>query len=708
MNHLSADKDRRILVIDDNPEILEDFRKILCPRQDLDPVLEASEAALLGSSTKAVRQIQFEVDSASQGEEGVGLVRKALAEGRPYAMAFVDIRMPPGWNGVSTTQKLWEIDPNIQVVICTAYADYSWDEIFEKIGSHDGLVILKKPFDTVEVLQLAYALTEKWWLHQQSQRKMGDLENRVAERTRELWQANQTLQAELVEHQRTEEAHARLATAVEQAGETIVITDANGAILYVNPAFERTTGYTCQEALGQNPRLLKSGKQEAEFYQRMWAMLSAGQVWRGHLINQRKDGTLYEEDATISPVFNPAGRIVNYVAVKRDVTREMALEAQYRQAQKMEAIGQLAGGVAHDFNNILAAFMMHLGLLRERPELDAEMREDLTELEAGARRAASLTGQLLMFSRRSVMQAKPLDLNEVVENLLRMLRRLIGEQIRLQFHASPALPRTHADAGMLEQVVMNLSINARDAMPQGGCLTLSTSVLELSAAQAAHYADRRPGRFVRLSVADTGTGMNKATFNRLFEPFFTTKEVGKGTGLGLATVYGIAKQHQGWVESVLGQGSTFHVFLPASNESAAQAAPVSDAKPICRGSETILLVEDEADVRTTITSFLRHYGYRVLGACNGPEALALWEKHRGAIDLLFTDMILPGGLTGLDLTAQLRKEKPGLKVVLSSGYSAALASAGNLAAHRITYLPKPAEPGPLAAAVRQCLDQSSA
>ncbi|MCX6905169.1 MAG: PAS domain S-box protein, partial [Verrucomicrobia bacterium] len=341
---------------------------------------------------------------------------------------------------------------------------------------------------------------------------------------------------DITERRQAEEAQARLATAVEQAAETMMITDANGTILYANPAFEKTTGYTRQEALGQNSRLLKSGKHDAEFYQRMWAMLTAGQVWSGHIINQRKDGTLYEEDATISPVFNAAGRIVNYVAVKRDVTREMALEAQYRQAQKMEAIGQLAGGVAHDFNNILAAFMMHLGLLRERSDLDAEIREDLQELESGARRAASLTRQLLMFSRRSVMQAKPLDLNEVIEDLLKMLRRLIGEHIRLQFHAGPALPRTQADAGMLEQVVMNLSINARDAMPQGGCLTLSTSVMEFNAAQAALDTDRRPGRFVRLSVADTGTGMNKATCDRLFEPFFTTKEVGKGTGLGLATV----------------------------------------------------------------------------------------------------------------------------------------------------------------------------
>ena len=515
---------------------------------------------------------------------------------------------------------------------------------------------------------------------------------------------------DITERRQVEESHARLATAVEQAAETIMITDAKGTILYANPAFERTTGYTCQEALGQNSRLLKSGKHDAEFYQRMWAVLTAGQVWSGHIINKRKDGTLYEEDATISPVINPAGRIVNYVAVKRDVTHEMALEAQYRQAQKMDAIGQLAGGVAHDFNNILAVFMMHLGLLCQRPDLDAEMREDLKELESGVRRAASLTRQLLMFSRRSVMQAKPLDLNEVVENLLKMLRRLIGEQIRLQFHAGPALPRTQADAGMLEQVVMNLTINARDAMPKGGCLTLSTSVIEFNAAQAALNADRRPGRFVCLSVADTGTGMDEVTLKRLFEPFFTTKEVGKGTGLGLATVYGIAKQHQGWVEveSVLGQGSKFHVFLPASSEAVVEAVPGSCAKPICRGSETILLVEDEADVRTTVASFLRHYGYRVLDASNGPEALALWEKHRTEIDLLFTDMIMPEGLTGLDLAAQLRKEKPELKVVLSSGYSAELASSGSLAAHRVTYLPKPAEPGLLAAAVRNCLDQPPA
>ena len=280
---------------------------------------------------------------------------------------------------------------------------------------------------------------------------------------------------DITERKRAEESHARLVTAVEQSVETIVITDASGTILYANPAFEKTSGYTRAEALGQNPRILKSGKHDAEFYRQMWAVLGRGEVWSGRLINKKKDGTLYEEDATISPVRDPAGKVVNYVAVKRDVTREAQLEAQLRQAQKMEAVGQLAGGVAHDFNNMLAVIRGNAELLlMDEEQFTADAREGLKHVVEASERAANLTRQLLAFSRKQVLQPQPLVLNEVIANLTKMLKRVIGENIDLQCHYAALLPHVQADPGMMEQVILNLVVNARDAMPQGGQLRVAT------------------------------------------------------------------------------------------------------------------------------------------------------------------------------------------------------------------------------------------
>ena len=390
----------------------------------------------------------------------------------------------------------------------------------------------------------------------------------------------------------------------------------------------------------------------------------------------------------------------------QDITDRKALESQLRQAQKLEAIGQLAGGVAHDFNNILAAIMMHLGLLQMNPALDEHTRQALKELEAAARRAANLTRQLLMFSRRSVLAVKPLDLNEVVENLLKMLRRLIGEHIDLRFDGKSNLPLVEADAGMLEQVLMNLAVNARDAMPKGGRITITTNLVELSAAEATLNLNRLAGRFVQLSVADTGAGMDSDTLKRLFEPFFTTKEAGKGTGLGLATVHGIAAQHKGWVEveSQVGQGTTFRVFLPATTHAPAEALPAQPPEPVQRGKETILLVEDDASVRQVVARSLRALGYKVYEAGNGQEAVTLWQIHGTEVDLLLTDMVMPEGMTGLELTERLQALKPGLQAVITSGYSAEIAHAGVPNKAGVSYLPKPYATKVLAQLIRDCLD----
>lgn len=391
-------------------------------------------------------------------------------------------------------------------------------------------------------------------------------------------------------------------------------------------------------------------------------------------------------------------------SMENEANREQA-EVRLRQAQKMEAVGQLAGGVAHDFNNILATFLMQIDLMKEEPNLSLEMGAALEELNKGANRAASLTKQLLLFSRRQVTLIKPLDLNEVLSGVIKMLRRILGEHIDLTIHGVPEPIWIKADEGMIEQVVMNLCVNARDSMPKGGRLTIGTEYAYLTESDCQTIDDRRPGRFVCLSVTDTGCGMSEEIQKRIFEPFFTTKEVGKGTGLGLSIVYGIARQHRGWIEvqSKLGAGSVFRVFLPVSKRNqAAEPEPVVLEKVL--GNECVLLVEDDAYLMKASSETLKRLGYEVLEAVDGVEAMEQWNRHKDRIALLLTDMVLPNGMNGLDLANQFRGNKPGLKVIISSGYSLDLIQMNTEEQRKIRFLAKPYQVAALASVVRKCLD----
>jgi PAS domain S-box-containing protein len=407
-----------------------------------------------------------------------------------------------------------------------------------------------------------------------------------------------------------------------------------------------------------------------------------------------------------TPLFDADGKIDGMVATVEDVSERLALEAQLRQSQKMESVGQLAAGVAHDINNILTIIQGHTGLLLNttRPHTDAA--KSLEQILAASDRAASFIRQLLLFSRKQVVQTKILDLNAVLGNMGSMLPRLLGEDITLETQYQSELPCIDADTGMIEQIVMNLAINARDAMPKGGKLVVTSSTTETDAAYQRQHPEARTGKFVCLTVTDTGCGMERWLLQRIFEPFFTTKEVGKGTGLGLATVYGIVKQHQGWIEvqSEVGVGTTFKVFLPiAATNLEKSAQTVAKPQAIRGGEETILFVEDEPTLLALGQMLLRRYGYQVLSASSGAEALRVWEQQHGQIDLLLTDLIMPGGVRGSDLAAELRKRKPALKVIYTSGYSAELAGK-DFAQGDIVFLAKPYPPHQLAFAVRKCLD----
>jgi len=417
-----------------------------------------------------------------------------------------------------------------------------------------------------------------------------------------------------------------------------------------------------------------------------------------------------------SIVKDPQGRTIKTYGVNQDITEQKHAEetrskllAQLQHAQKMEAVGHLAGGVAHDFNNILAALTMQLELLQHDEEFPATAKDRLEELRPQVDRATALTRQLLLFARRGVMQRQVLDLQSLIANLLKMLGRLIGEHIRLSFQVGDAALWVDADPGMLEQVVTNLVVNARDAMPRGGLIDLDARLVDVDEPQVAANPEARLGRFVCLSVRDTGSGMDEHTRQRLFEPFFTTKAVGQGTGLGLATVQGIVNQHEGWieVESELGQGSCFHVFLPLAAASVTADGGAEAAAPVPGGSETILLVEDEDAVRRLMVRVLERHGYHVLQAGHGQEALKLWNTEAESIDLLVTDMVMPEGLDGFELATQVRQRRAELPVIIMTGYSAEVMGRGLKLPPRTAFLQKPFAAPQILHTVRQLLDQAT-
>lgn len=466
------------------------------------------------------------------------------------------------------------------------------------------------------------------------------------------------------------EERARLATAIEQSPETIVITDAEGTIVYVNPAFERITGYKEEESLGTKPSILKSGKQDAEFYRELWETITGGLVWSGHLINRKKDGSLYEEEATISPVKDSTGAIVNYVAVKRDVTREVSLQKQLLQSQKMEAIGTLAGGVAHDFNNLLQVVIGFSELLIQNTREDSSEHSDLQNILRAARNGAELVRGLLTFSRKVETKFQPLQINKSIAHIIRILERTFPRTIDIRTSLAPDLSEINADATQIEQVLMNLSLNARDAMPDGGTLTFETSNVTLDRAWCRLHLGFTEGGHVRLIISDTGHGMTRDTAERIFEPFFTTKQIGSGTGLGLAIVYGVIQQHNGSIrcDSTPGKGTSFEIYFRAVDGGEKLCEVENVAIPEAVGTGTLLLADDEESIRVLGSRILAQAGYEVLLAGDGSEALELYRKEQERISLVILDLSMPS-MDGRNCLREIMSMHGRAKVLIMSGYA---------------------------------------
>jgi len=486
----------------------------------------------------------------------------------------------------------------------------------------------------------------------------------------------------------------------------VVATDARGVITYVNDKFCAISQFRREELVGQTHKVVNSGHHPPEFFAQLWQTISKARPWHDEICNRAKDGSIFWVATTIVPFLDVRGRPFRYISIRADITQSKKLGEQLLQSQKLEAIGRLSGGVAHDFNNILTVIQGNVALLDMAAGLTAEERESLVDIKAGVERAAGLTRQLLAFSRRQTMQLADLDVNQVVATMARMFHRIVGEdiQIRLRYAQHPANVR--ADSGMLEQLLMNLVVNSRDAMPTGGTLTIETSLAEFDAHNLSYNPEAQPGSFVCLRVCDTGCGIPPEVLPRIFEPFFTTKDVGKGTGLGLATVYGIVQQHHGWVtvETEAGQGTTFRIYIPRLREPRPLPPVPPPVSTMSAGSETILLVEDEASLRTLAKKILVRLGYNVLEAASGVKALAIWAENREAISLVLTDLVMPDGLSGLELAEQLRRDKPGIKIIYTSGYSAETAGKDFPLQEGVNFLSKPFVPQRLTAMIRQTLD----
>ncbi len=503
-----------------------------------------------------------------------------------------------------------------------------------------------------------------------------------------------------------QQSEKRFRSLIENASDMITVLNLDGTARFVSPSVERVLGYQSAALLGQNvveiahPEDL--GQAQAALRRILTHPAKPG-AFEGRF--RHRDGS-YRRIQVIARFVAEEGGQSSIILNARDVTESRALEEQFRQAQKMEAIGQLAGGVAHDFNNLLAVIQMQVELLKLETSMTPEQQDSTNEIGKAAQRAANLTRQLLMFSRRQALKPRDLDLNEVVSNVSKMLQRLLGEDVRMQVNYAPQQLFVHADQIMVDQVLLNLAVNSRDAMPTGGRLIIETTKVEFDEATALQSPPARAGIFACLSVSDTGKGIPPEILPHIFEPFFTTKDVGKGTGLGLATVFGVVQQHQGWitVQSAPEVGTTFRVYLPLLHGGRLETGAELTLAMAARGTETVLLVEDEASLRTLVRNVLTRVGYRVLEAATGITALELWKQHQSEIKLLLTDMVMPDGLSGRELAARLQADNPALKVIYTSGYSQDIAGADFPLREGENFIAKPFQATKLAELVRTRLD----
>ncbi len=692
----------RILVIDDNTSIHEDFRKILMTPATHYDHLKDMESALFGSPAPTIPSAVYEVDCASQGKEGLEMVREAISAGLPYAVAFVDVRMPPGWDGIETISHLWRECPDLQVVLCTAYSDYSWQEIQQELGSNDSLLILKKPFDNVEVYQLVHALTRKWELNREIQNRLDSLDDMVRRRTKEK------------EHTR-----AILEAALEHSPSGIIISDAKESkILWANFAaldvYESphlfSTGTSLHNVDWQAFRTDGSTYLPEDF-PLLRAVLKSETIKNEEILIRNIQGRERWISSNAAPILDPDGTIVAGILVFQDITdrkqsekKQEKLQAQLNHAQKMESVGLLAGGVAHDFNNALAAILAYTELGMRGISSTDPIYKKLTGIQKAAQRSADLTKQLLAFARRQTVSPKVLDLNKLLGGMLKMMHRLIGENIELLWKPEAELWPVKIDISQMDQILVNLCVNARDAISGVGKLIIETRNMVFDESYCALHPECVCGQYAMISVSDNGHGIKKENISHIFDPFFTTKQVGMGTGLGLSTVYGIVKQNNGfiYVYSELEKGTTFKIYLPRVEDKLI-GSTTKGTSQLKRGQgEMVLLVEDQEDILEMTKEMLICLGYEVVTARSPGEALRKAKDHNHEIKLLLTDVVMPE-MNGQDLVKRMVSLNPDLKYLYMSGYTANVIAHHGVLDEGIPFIQKPFSVKNLAVKIKEVL-----
>jgi two-component system, cell cycle sensor histidine kinase and response regulator CckA len=722
MSSMPSDHHRRILVIDDNQAIHEDFRKVLGPASGEDAALQAAEERLFGARQK----VWFDVDTASQGEEGLHMVERALAEGRPYSMAFVDVRMPPGWDGIETVGRIWKVCPDLQVVICTAFSDCSWSEMQEQINPMDRLLILKKPFDTIEVLQLANSLTEKWRLLQESRHTIGNLDHAVKLQTQEIIasqvaalemrddalrsrqqveEAYEELKREVRGRRKLEEQFREQASLLDKARDAIFVRNLDHSITFWNKGAERLFGWTAEEALGRSaPDLICADL--AAYAQALAEVMDSGE-WVGELQKTRKDGREVIVESRWTLVCDSNDRPTGVLSINTDITDQKRLEQQFLRAQRMESIGTLAGGIAHDLNNILTPITMAVEVLRMKLT-DKKSEETLATIASSAQRGAEMVSQVLSFARGVEGRRVEVQVRHLITDIIKMCRDTFPKDIQTMNTTATDPWTVEGDPTQLHQVLLNLCVNARDAMPQGGKITISAANITLDETHTALELDAKLGPHVLIQVTDTGSGMPQDVIGRIFDPFFTTKELGKGTGLGLSTSLTIVKSHGGFirVESQPGKGTRFSVYLPAQPDLQSKRRSI-ELPPVPRGrGETVLIVDDEQFVRQITQDTLESYDYHVLQAADGMEAISVYGQHQHdcKIAAVLMDMMMPR-LDGPATIKALMKINPDICIIGTSGINDYAATARALGASG--FVPKPYTADTLLTVLKEALDARS-
>ncbi|MCE5312266.1 MAG: response regulator [Nitrospiraceae bacterium] len=508
-----------------------------------------------------------------------------------------------------------------------------------------------------------------------------------------------------VEKKSAEAQFKKFYRAVEYSPVSILITDLSGSIEYVNPRFTEITGYRREDVLGKNPNMLKSGAITDEVYAELWKTILSGRVWHGELHNKKKNGDLFWEYASISPMMDDMGNITHFIGIKEDITEKKRFEQNLRQTQKMEAIGQLAGGIAHDFNNILSAIIGYTSLINMKIRNDDPLKVYADNILMACEKAANLTKGLLVYSRRNVTDFTVVLLNESLHRVERLVSRLIGEDIDFRLDLSEQDLFVNADSGQLDQIFINLCTNARDAMPDGGTLCITTEEVFVDDEFSRIYGFSKSGMYAMVTVKDSGNGIEPEQLEKIFEPFFTTKDVGKGTGLGLSIAYGIVQQHGGHitVASEIGKGTEFHIYLPVASNGHQLTQHVAKIDQSKHGTETILLAEDDADLRKLAKELLVEFGYNVIEASDGEEAIRMFACHQDSVDLLILDVIMPK-LNGMAVYEEISRIKPDMKTLFISGYTADLMHQKGIAQDKFSFIQKPVSPSVLLRKIREVLE----